>query len=101
MNGILSRRTALGLAAGAAGLGLGAPPARAAQKVRIGLATKTWWPSVVAEVASKEGYFRRAGLEAELTVYRSGGEAFEALAAGSADFITGLVPQMATGRRRG
>lgn len=98
MNIKLSRRMALGLAAG---IGLAAPSARAAQKVRIGLATKTWWPSVVAEVANKEGYFRRAGLDAELTIYRSGGEAFEALAAGSADFITGLVPQMATGRRRG
>jgi NitT/TauT family transport system substrate-binding protein len=97
----LPRRAALGLAIGAAGLGLVARPARAAQKIRIGLATKTWWPSVVAEVANKEGFFRRAGLEAELTVYRSGGEAFEALAAGSADMITGLVPQMATGRRRG
>jgi NitT/TauT family transport system substrate-binding protein len=97
----LSRRAAFGLAAGAAGLALGARPAFAAEKIRIALATKTWWPSVIAEVAAKEGLFTRAGVDAELTVYRSGGEAFEALAAGATDMITGLVPQMATGRRRG
>ncbi|WP_407525906.1 ABC transporter substrate-binding protein [Methylobacterium oryzisoli] len=97
-----SRRAALGLVAGAASLALGAPSLRAApQKVRIGLATKTWWPSVLADVAVKRGLFAKAGLDPELTVYRSGGEAFEAQAAGAADIITGLVSQIATGRSRG
>jgi ABC-type nitrate/sulfonate/bicarbonate transport system substrate-binding protein len=100
--GGVTRRTALGVAAGAASLTLGAPALRAAtQRVRIGLATKTWWPSVVADVAVKRGLFAKAGLEAELTVYRSGGESFEAQAAGAADIITGLVSQVATGRSRG
>ncbi|MFC7397164.1 ABC transporter substrate-binding protein [Chelatococcus sp. GCM10030263] len=98
---MMTRRGALGLAAGAAGLAFGGARARAAQTVRIGLATKTWWPSVIADTAVKQGFFSQAGLEAELTVYRSGGEAFEALAAGATDMINGLVPQIATGRKRG
>lgn len=96
----LTRRHALGIAAGAA-VTLAAPHVRAAQKLRIGLATKTWWPSVVAETAVAQGFFAKAGIDAELTVYRSGGEAFEAMAAGSADMINGLVSQIATGRTRG
>lgn len=101
VNSRLTRRTALGLGLGAAA-SLAAPRiARAAQKLRIGLATKTWWPSVVAETAVAQGLFAKAGIDAELTVYRSGGEAFEAMAAGAADMINGLVSQIATGRTRG
>jgi ABC-type nitrate/sulfonate/bicarbonate transport system substrate-binding protein len=96
-----TRRGALGLAAGAAGLALGARPVLAAQKIRVGLPTKTWWPTVLAETAVAQGLFKKAGLEPELTVYRSGGEAFEALAAGATDFTIGLVSQQGTGRRRG
>jgi NitT/TauT family transport system substrate-binding protein len=98
----ISRRKVLGLAAGAATMTLAAPRVRAAtQKVRIGLATKTWWPSVIADTADKQGLFAKAGLDAELTVYRSGGEAFEAQAAGASDIISGLVSQIATGRIKG
>ena len=75
--------------------------AHAADKIRIGLPTKTWWPTVLAETAVREGLFARAGLDADIAVYRSGGEAFESLAAGASDLTPGLVPQVATGRRRG
>lgn len=98
----LTRRSALGIAAaGTAGLIFGAPMVRAAQPIRIGLPTKTWWPSVLADTAVARGLFTKAGLEPELTIYRSGGEAFEALAAGAIDFGIGLVSQVATGRKRG
>jgi NitT/TauT family transport system substrate-binding protein len=97
----ITRRAALGLAVGAGAFSLGVPGARAAQKIRIGLATKTWWPSVIADTAQKRGLFANAGLDAELTIYRSGGEAVEALAAGAADMINGLVSQVGTGRKRG
>jgi len=97
----VTRRAALRLVAGAATMTIGAPYVRAAQKVRIGLATKTWWPSVIAETAITQGLFAKAGLDAELTIYRSGGESFEAMAAGAADLITGLVSQIGTGRSRG
>ncbi|SMF36382.1 NitT/TauT family transport system substrate-binding protein [Tistlia consotensis] len=100
---LVSRRKALVLA-GAAGLALAARPrlsAAAQPKIRIGLATRTWWPSVIAETAVARGLFEKAGVAADLTIYRSGGEAVEALAAGATDMITGLVSQMATGRTRG
>ena len=99
--GAVTRRAALALAAGAAGLAAGIRPATAAAKIRIGLATKTWWPSVIAETAVQQKLFEKVGLEAELTVYRSGGEAFEALAAGACDLTIGLPAQMGAGRLRG
>lgn len=99
---LLTRRATFGLAAGVAGLAAGLRPAAAAgQRVRIGLATKTWWPSIIAETASSQGLFDKSGLDAELTVYRSGGEGFEALAAGASDLIIGAPAQMGTGRTRG
>jgi ABC-type nitrate/sulfonate/bicarbonate transport system substrate-binding protein len=97
----LTRREMLGLTAGALGVAAGVRPAHAREKVRIGLATKTWWPSVVADTAVSRGLFEKAGLEAELTVYRGGGEAFEALAAGAADIIISVPSLVATGRTRG
>lgn len=97
----VTRRTALALAAGAAGLAAGIRPGAAATKIRVGLATKTWWPSVIAETAVQQKLFEKVGLEAELTVYRSGGEAFEALAAGACDLTIGLPAQMGAGRLRG
>ena len=99
---LLTRRATFGLAAGVAGLAAGLRPAAAAgQRVRIGLATKTWWPSIIAETASTQGLFDKAGLDAELTVYRSGGEGVEALAAGASDLIIGAPAQMGSGRTHG
>lgn len=98
---VVTRRAVFGLAAGAAGLAAGIAPAAARQRVRIGLATKTWWPSVIAETAASQGFFEKAGLDAERTVYRSGGEAFESLAAGASDLVIGLPAPMAAGRSRG
>ncbi len=69
--------------------------------MRIGLATKTWWPSIIAQTAVDQGLFAKAGLDAELTVYRSGGEGFEALTAGASDLIIGAPAQTGTGRTRG
>jgi NitT/TauT family transport system substrate-binding protein len=98
----VTRRAVFGLAAGAVGVAAGIVPAAAAtQRVRIGLATKTWWPSVIAETAEKQGLFAKYGLAAERTIYRSGGETFESLAAGASDVIIGLPSQVATGRNRG
>jgi ABC-type nitrate/sulfonate/bicarbonate transport system substrate-binding protein len=96
------RRRTIGLIGGGAALmATGMPVARAATKVRIGLPTRTWWPTVIAETAVAQGLFAKSGIDAELTIYRSGGEAVEALAAGAADVIPGLVSQVGTGRRRG
>lgn len=98
----VDRRKAIVTIGGAAALAAaGMPKAMAATKVRIGLPTKTWWPTVIAETAAAQKLFAQHGIDAELTVYRSGGEAVEALAAGAADIIPGLVSQVGTGRRRG
>jgi len=78
-----------------------ATTAFAQETVRIGLATQTWWPTVIAEVAERQGLFEKEGLKAELTVYQSGGEAFTALAAGAADIISIQPSIVATGRTRG
>ena len=53
--------------------------------VRIGVPTKTYWPTIIAESAIRQKLFEKEGIKAELTIYRSGAEGFEAIAAGAAD----------------
>jgi NitT/TauT family transport system substrate-binding protein len=89
----------LALAAGAAG-GL-APDVAAQEVIRIGCPTKTYFPTILATVAKDKGLFEKEGLKPEITIYRGGGETFEAIAAGSADLGTVAVPLIATSRKRG
>src|SRR5215475_4167696 len=58
-----------------------------AETIRVGLPTKTFWPTTVAETAVRQKLFEKEGITAELTIYRSGAEAFEGLAAGASDII--------------
>ena len=58
--------------------------AQAADTVRIGLPTKTYWPTTIAETAVRQKLFEKEGIAAELTIYRGGAETFEAMAAGAA-----------------
>jgi NitT/TauT family transport system substrate-binding protein len=96
----LGRREFLaGTAALSAGFAGG--QAFAAETVRIGLPTKTYWPTIVAEAAKAQKLYEKEGLTAELTVYRGGAETFEALAAGAADVILDPPSLVATGRKRG
>ena len=90
----ITRRHALATLAAAV---LFAGPAVAhAETIRIGLPTKTYWPTTVAEAAKSQKLFEKEGITAELTIYRGGAETFEAMAAGAADLI--LTP-VAAGRR--
>jgi NitT/TauT family transport system substrate-binding protein len=75
--------------------------ASAAERIRIGLPTKTYWPTIVAEAAKTAKLYEKEGLAAELTVYRGGAETFEAMAAGAADLILDPPSLVATGRKRG
>jgi NitT/TauT family transport system substrate-binding protein len=75
--------------------------ARAADKVRIGLPTKTYWPTTIAETAVRQKLFEKEGITAELTIYRGGAETFEAMAAGAADLILDAPSLPAAGRRKG
>jgi NitT/TauT family transport system substrate-binding protein len=80
---------------------LGAQAASCAETVRIGLPTKTYWPTTVAEAAKSQKLFEKEGITAELTIYRGGAETFEAMAAGAADLILDAPSLPAAGRRKG
>ena len=83
-------------------LSLGAMNNASAQEViKIGCPTKTYFPTILATVAKEKGLFEKEGLRPEITIYRGGGETFEAIAAGSADLGTVAVPLIATSRKRG
>jgi NitT/TauT family transport system substrate-binding protein len=70
-------------------------------RVRIGVPTKTYWPTIVAETAIRQKLFEREGLDPELTIYRSGAEGFEAIAAGAADLILNSSSSVAGGLKKG
>jgi ABC-type nitrate/sulfonate/bicarbonate transport system substrate-binding protein len=96
MKTTLAALVGLILAAGAL-----APGAPAQEVIRIGCPTKTYFPTILATVAKDKGLFEKEGLKPEITIYRGGGETFEAIAAGSADLGTVAVPLVATSRKRG
>jgi ABC-type nitrate/sulfonate/bicarbonate transport system substrate-binding protein len=75
--------------------------AQAADTVRIGLPTKTYWPTTIAETAVRQKLFEKEGIAAELTIYRGGAETFEAMAAGAADVILDATSLAAAGRSKG
>ena len=90
------------LASVAAASVLGAPAmAHAAETVRIGLPTKTYWPTTIAETAVRQKLFEKEGIKAELTIYRGGAETFEAMAAGAADVILDATSLVSAGRKKG
>jgi NitT/TauT family transport system substrate-binding protein len=93
------RRTVLMISTGIAMLA--APMLASAETVRIGLPTKTYWPTTVAEAAAHQKYFEKEGITAEITIYRGGAECFEALAAGAADLILDAPGLPAAGRNKG
>jgi NitT/TauT family transport system substrate-binding protein len=84
-----------------ASLGFGATAASAEDTVQIGLATKTWFPTVVAQTAADQGYFKDEGIDAELTVYQSGGETVTSMVAGAADIISSSSSVTASSRAKG
>ena len=96
----LKRRTVL------AGIGAtiampGIVRAQGASVIRIGVPTKTYYPTIIAETAIRHKMFEKEGIKAELTIYRSGAEGFEALAAGAADLIMNSSMSVAGGLKRG
>lgn len=94
------------LIGGAAGLALPSFAPRlafgqAANTVRIGVPTKTYFPTIIAETAIRQKLFDKEGIKAELTIYRSGAEGFEAIAAGAADIIFNSSMSVAGGLTKG
>ena len=97
-----SRRRVLGYgAAGVAALGMPSIARAQAQVVRIGLPTKTYYPTIIAETALRQKLFDKEGIKAELTIYRGGAEGFEAMAAGAADVILNSASSVAAGIKKG
>jgi len=72
-----------------------------AETIRVGLPTKTYWPTTIAETAVRQKLFEKEGLTAELTIFRSGAETFEGLAAGAADIILDPPSLVSAGRKKG
>jgi ABC-type nitrate/sulfonate/bicarbonate transport system substrate-binding protein len=77
------------------------PVVSQAETIRIGLPTKTYWPTTVAETAVRQKLFEKEGITAELTIYRSGAETFEGMAAGAADMILDPPSLVSAGRKKG
>jgi NitT/TauT family transport system substrate-binding protein len=75
--------------------------AQASTTIRIGVPTKTYWPTIVCETALRQKLFDKEGIKAELTIYRSGAEGFEAIAAGAADLILNSSSSVAAGLLKG
>ena len=71
-----------------------------AETIRVGLPTKTYWPTTIAETAVRQKLFEKEGLTAELTIYRSGAETFEGMAAGAADIILDPPSLVSAGRKK-
>lgn len=94
----LSRRHTL---ASLAAITLLTTPALAQGTIRVGLPTKTYWPTTVAETAVRQKLFEKEGIKAELTIYRSGAETFEGMAAGAADIILDPPSLVSAGRKKG
>jgi NitT/TauT family transport system substrate-binding protein len=94
----VSRRRTLMLAAFAF---VATSAAARAETIRVGLPTKTYWPTTVAETAVRQKLFEKEGLTAELTIYRSGAETFEGMAAGAADIILDPPSLVSAGRKKG
>lgn len=80
---------------------LATPAVSLAETIRVGLPTKTYWPTTVAETAVRQKLFEKEGISAELTIYRSGAETFEGMAAGAADIILDPPSLVSAGRKKG
>ena len=103
LNSLLRRIAGHALIVSLAALAAGsfAATANAQDTVRIGLPTKTYYPTIIAETAKRQGLFEKEGIKAELTIYRSGAETFEAMAAGAADLQLNSAALVAAGRLKG
>ena len=98
-NSCLRRSAACFLAIGA--LLASVSHADAQTTVRIGLAVPNYGPYAPVYAAEELGYYKENGIKAEITAYRGGGAAQEALAAGAADMINFFPPGVALAVKKG
>jgi len=88
-------------AATAAALIAASGPLGAQEKVKIGLAVPNYGPLAAVYVAEELGYYKQFGVQAEITAYRGGAAANQALAAGEADLIDFFPPGVALAVKKG
>lgn len=104
MTRMFTRRTFTKMAAATVGA-LSVPglirSAKAADVIQIGLPTKNYWGTVLAKVAESRGFFAKEGVDVEFTIYRSGAECVQALAAGAAHMVETGASSIAIGKARG
>lgn len=79
----------------------GAAGAHAQTTIKIGLAVPNYGPFAPVYAADELGYYKENGITAEITAYRGGPAAQEALAAGAADFINFFPPGVALATKKG
>jgi NitT/TauT family transport system substrate-binding protein len=79
----------------------GAAGAHAQTTIKIGLAVPNYGPFAPVYAADDLGYYKENGISAEITAYRGGPAAQEALAAGAADFINFFPPGVALATKKG
>lgn len=81
--------------------GLCAGSAGAMDKIRIGLPVPNYTPYSVVKLAQDLGYYKQNGVEVEITAYRGGSTAQEALIEGSADIIVHFPASVALAVKKG
>ncbi len=69
--------------------------------IRIGLSTRFYGPVLPTYVAESLKLYEKYGIKAEITAYKGGAAAMEALAAGAADLINFFPPGVALAYTRG
>ena len=79
----------------------GAGQVVAAEKVRVGLAVPGYTPYAPVYAAEELGYYKAKGLDVELTIFRGGPAAQQALAAKAADIINFFPPGVALAVKKG
>ena len=95
----LGRLTAKSLAVAA--LLACASSASAQTTVRIGLAVPNYGPYAPVHAAEELGYYKENGIKPEITAYRGGAAAQEALAAGAVDILSFFPPGAALAVKKG
>src|SRR2546425_13216080 len=78
-----------------------ASSASAQTTVKIGLAVPNYGPYAPVHAAEELGYYKDNGIKAEITAYRGGAAAQEALAAGAVDILSFFPPGAALAGEKG
>jgi ABC-type nitrate/sulfonate/bicarbonate transport system substrate-binding protein len=92
----IDRRSLLALFLAGTAFGPRAAPAAIPEikRVRVGKAINSSFPFAGLELGAKEGIWRAAGLDVQISAFRGDGQLQQALAAGSIDFGFGSGPGM-------